>query len=145
MTTTTTDRPYALSSSATAIADELRQCGRGKTAARVDYLLGLDYDEPEQEPPSEASLRGLADLLLHAPQLSKPRIFVGPDGLFEAEWPLPNDGVLSLEFQPSGDVRLDCVYEPTSKQVVLTPRSGTHSPTRALAAVHLLLPVLATQ
>lgn len=144
MTTTTTDRPSA-SSSASAIAAELRQSGRGKTAARVDYLLGLEYDEPEQEPPNEASLRGLADLLLHAPQLSKPRIFVGPDGSFEAEWPLPNDGALSLEFLPSGDVRLDCVYEPTSKQVVLTPRSGTHSPARALAAVHLLLPVLATQ
>ena len=145
MTTTTTHRPYAPSSSASAIAAELRRSGRGKTAARVDYLLGLDYDEPEQEPPSEASLRGLAGLLLHAPQLSKPRIFVGPDGLFEAEWLLPNDGVLSLEFLPSGDVRLDCVYEPTSKQVVLTPRSGTHSPARALAAVHLLLPLLTEQ
>lgn len=87
----------------------LRRFGLDPVAARVDYLYQLQEEDPEEALMLLDSLREMAMFLVSERQLGRPQIGIDPDGLAQVEWRLGGDGVLAMEFLPSGRIRFAAV------------------------------------
>ena len=85
----------------------IRRFGLESTANRLTYLDGLAEDDPEEEHFVLESLRRFAVFVLDR-HLPPPKIGISPGGLVHAVWWVP-DGVLSMDFLPSGKVRFAAV------------------------------------
>lgn len=85
----------------------IRRFGLESTANRLTYLDGLAEDDPEEEHFVLESLRRFAVFVLDR-HLPSPKIGISPGGLVHAVWWVP-DGVLSMDFLPSGKVRFAAV------------------------------------
>ena len=107
------------------IATVLEQSGFSRAAARLAHLHGLVDDDPEEPDIPIESLRGLASFLLNGPQLPSPRLGVGPEGFIQAEWRVPEGGMLALKFLPSGFVRFAAVSAPAQSGVERRRVNGT--------------------
>ena len=94
------------------IATALEQSGFSAIAARLVHLQRLVDEDPEEPAIPIESLRGLASFLLNEPRLPSPRLGVGPEGLVQAEWRVPEDGMLALKFLPSGFIRFAAISAP---------------------------------
>ena len=94
------------------ISTALEQSGHGAVAARLGHLQRLVEEDPEEPGIPIESLRGLASFLLNEPRLPSPRLGVGPEGFIQAEWRVPEDGMLALKFLPSGFIRFAAVSAP---------------------------------
>lgn len=107
------------------IATALEQSGLGGIAARLVHLQRLVDDDPDEPGIPIESLRGLASFLLKERQLPSPRLGVGPEGFIQAEWRVPEDGMLALKFLPSGFIRFAAVSAPARPGVERRRVNGT--------------------
>ena len=107
------------------IATALEQSGHGAIAARLVHLHRLVDEDPEEPGIPIESLRGLASFLLKAPRLPSPRLGVGPEGCIQAEWRVPEDGMLALKFLPSGFIRFAAVSAPAESGIERRRVNGT--------------------
>ena len=107
------------------ILTALEQSGLGATAARLLHLRRLADEDPEEPDIPIESLRGLASFLLNQPRLPSPRLGVGPEGLIQAEWRVPEDGILALKFLPTGFVRFAAVSAPAQTGIERRRVNGT--------------------
>ena len=87
----------------------VRHFGLESTAKRLAYLDKLADDDPEEEHFGLESLRRFAVFVLDR-RLPPPKIGIGPGGLVHAVWRAP-DGVLSMDFLPSGKVIFAAVLQ----------------------------------
>ena len=108
-------------SSAAAIVEILRSRGRRLIADRIQYLHQLAVDEPEESPIVVDSLRYLAFFLLRYRRLADPEVGISPNALAQVEWTLPDvshnhagNGLLAMEFLPSGMIRFAALSAPFS-------------------------------
>lgn len=87
----------------------VRYFGLDSTANRLAYLDKLAEDDPEEEYIGLESLRRFANFVL-ARHLPTPKIGISPGGLAHAAWWAP-DGILSMDFLPSGKIRFAAVLQ----------------------------------
>ncbi len=107
------------------VATALEQSGHGAIAARLVHLHRLVDEDPEEPRIPIESLRGLASFLLNEPRLPIPRLGVGPEGFIQAEWRVPEDGMLALKFLPSGFIRFAAVSAPVQPGIERRRVNGT--------------------
>lgn len=87
----------------------IRRFGLESTADRLAYLDKLAEDDPEEEHFGLESLRRFAAFVLDR-HLPPPKIGISPGGLVHAVWCV-TDGILSMDFLPSGKVRFAAVVQ----------------------------------
>ena len=78
-------------------------------------------DDPEESPIVVDSLRHLAFFLLRYRRLADPEVGISPNALAQVEWTLPDvshdhagNGLLAMEFLPSGMIRFAALSAPFS-------------------------------
>ena len=103
----------------------LKQSGFGAIAARLVHLHRLADEDPEEPDIPIESLRGLASFLLKEARLPGPRLGVGPEGFIQAEWRVPEGGILALKFLPTGFVRFVAVSAPARTGIERRRVNGT--------------------
>lgn len=135
--TTETTWPTRIAAESTheGIIAVLRLFGLEKVADRLDYLRGLVNDDPGETPMNVESLRAMSLFLTSERQLPEPEIGVTPDGLMQAEWRTPPNGILAMEFLPSGLVRFAAITSPAQQGVDRLSLNGTLPKDEALAAL----------
>ena len=101
------------------VATALEQSGHGAIAARLVHLHRLVDEDPEEPGIPIESLRGLASVLLNEPRLPS------PEGCIQAEWRVPEDGMLALKFLPSGLIRFAAVFAPVQPGIERRRVNGT--------------------
>lgn len=124
------------------IATALDQSGHGSVAARLVHLHRLVDEDPEEPGIPIESLRGLASFLLKEPRLPSPRLGVGPEGCIQAEWRVPEDGMLALKFLPSGLIRFAAVSAPAQPGIERRRVNGTLPATDVADAVRMFTDLL---
>ena len=107
------------------IATALEQSGFSAIAARLVHLQRLVDEDPEEPAIPIESLRGLASFLLNERRLPSPRLGVGPEGFVQAEWRVPEGGMLALKFMPSGFIRFAAISAPAQPGLERRRVNGT--------------------
>ena len=135
--TTETTWPTRIAAESTheGIIAVLRLFGLEDVANRLDYLRGLIADDPDETPMDVESLRAMALFLISERQLPDPQIGITPDGLMQTEWRTAPNGILAMEFLPSGSVRFAAVSAPAQRGVDRLSLNGTLPKDEALAAL----------
>ncbi len=113
----------------------LRLFGLDAIADRLGYLRGLAADDPDESLIKIESLKALASFLMSERQLLDPEIGVGPDGLAQIQWRIPANGILAMEFLPSGRIRFAAISAPAQHGVERRSVNGTLPKDEALEAV----------
>ena len=124
------------------IATALERSGHGAIAARLIHLYRLVDEDPEEPGIPIESLRGLASFLLNESHLPSPRLGVGPEGFIQAEWRVPEDGMLALKFLPSGFIRFAAVSAPAEPGIERRRVNGTLPATDVADAVRMFTDLL---
>lgn len=106
----------------------LRIFGLDSTADRLARLDKLAGDDPQEETVMLESLRRFAVFALGG-RLPGPSIGVSSEGLVHAAW-WADDGILSMDFLPSGDVRFSAIL-----QDIRWSAKGVMPPDRMLAEI----------
>lgn len=117
----------------------LRRAGLLEAVERLEFLIELEVEEPDEPPMSLTALRQLAHFLLLEGSVTQRRIAVGPNGEIGLDWRLPGGGYVALTFIADGDV----VYVADAPQAPELPRQrGTADLCRASNAIRpfLILP-----
>ena len=83
----------------------VRRLGLERLADRLDELIELEAEEPDEAPMDIDSLRAATDFLLRDPRMPRPGIGVGYDGVVGFDWRLQPEGIVWLEFPPVGQVQ----------------------------------------
>ncbi len=112
----------------------LRLFGLEDVADRLGYLHSLAGD-PDETPIEVESLRAMALFLMSERGLADPQIGITPDGLMQIEWRIPPNGILAMEFLPSGLIRFAAVSAPAQPEVDRLRVNGTLPKAEAMAAV----------
>ncbi len=135
--TTETTWPTRIAAESTheGIIAVLRLFGVEAVADRLSYLRSLSDDDPDETPIDVESLRAMALFLMSERQLPDPQIGITPDGLMQTEWRTPPNGILAMEFLPSGSIRFAAVSAPAQPGVDRLSVNGTLPKDEALAAV----------
>ncbi len=76
----------------------VRRFGLERVADRLDYLIELEAEVPDEEPMDIRSLRSAMKFLLRDPRMPRPGIGVGPDGMVGFDWRLQPTGLIALSF-----------------------------------------------
>lgn len=118
-----------------AIIAVLRVFGLDALSDRLDYLQRLVEDDPDEPSMVLESLRALVHFLIDEQQLPAPQIGVSPDGLSQIEWRIPTNGILAMEFLPSGLIRFAAISAPARPGVERESVNGTLSKDATLDAV----------
>lgn len=113
----------------------LRLFGLVKIADRLSYLRSLADDDPDEPTIDIESLQAMALFLMDERQLPDPQIGASPDGFILIEWPVPTNGILAMEFLPSGLIRFAATSGPTQPGTHRKNVSGTYLKDEVLAAV----------
>ena len=121
------------------MTEALRESGLEESVDRLGYLQRLADEDPDEEPFEIASLRHLTSFLLDERHLGQPEIGVTPDGVALAQWRVPGNGILTMEFLDSGFIRFAGTSGPGSQDGESLRVSGTLPRTKALQAIHSLL------
>ncbi len=124
------------------IAIALEQSGFSTIAARLVHLHELVDDDPEEPAIPIESLRGLASFLLNERQLPSPRLGVGPEGFMQAEWRVPESGLLAMKFLPSGFIRFAAISAPAQPGIERRRVSGTLPAGEVLDAIRAFTDLL---
>lgn len=104
----------------------LRLFGLEATADRIAYLHGLTDDlDPDEEPLNLESLHQFATFLMRERIAKNPRIGMSPDGTVQTEWPVGAQGLLAMEFLPSGTIRYAGISEPAKPGVERLVANGS--------------------
>lgn len=77
----------------------------------------------------------MAFFLMGEPQFPDPEIGINPDGLMQIEWRVPTDGILAMEFLPSGLIRFAAISAPAKPGLERERVSGTLPKDATLNAV----------
>ena len=135
--TTETTWPTRIAAESTheGIIAVLRLFGLEEVADRLGFLRGLADDDPAETAMDVESLRAMALFLMSERQLPEPEIGITPDGLMQTEWRTPPNGILAMEFLPSGFVRFAAVSSPAQRGIDRLSVNGTLPKDEALAAV----------
>ena len=82
-------------------------------ATRLNYLLEVSEEDPDEPPMALASLRQLALFFASEPQTDEPEIGLSPDGHLQAEWRVGNGGILAMKFLRDGLIQFAAISRPT--------------------------------
>ena len=82
----------------------VRRFGLEHVADRLDYLIELEAEAPDEEPMDIGSLRSAMKFLLRDPRMPRPGIGVGPDGMVGFDWRLQPTGIIALSFDSADSV-----------------------------------------
>ena len=115
----------------------LRVFGLDAVADRLNYLRCLADDDPEEPSIEIESLRALACFLMSERQLPDPQIGVTPNGFIQIGWPVRSNGILAMEFLPSGLIRFAAISGPARIGDERLRVNGTLPKDKALAAIQL--------
>ena len=100
-----------------AIIDHIALSGLDSTAKRLSYLNKLVEENHEETPMGAASLRWFADFVTKK-QLPEPKIGLNPDGSIHGIWWADDhDGILTMDFLPSGEIRYAAVLQDSGWSV----------------------------
>ena len=131
-------------SNESAIIGILQAEGRPTVADRIRYLYDLAEADDEEQSIHIDSLRHLALFLLENAKLIDPEIGTSPDGLAHAEWTLPDlslerggNGLIAMEFQPSGRIRFAALSAPYRPGVERLTVHGTLPAMETLEAIRM--------
>ena len=113
----------------------LRLFGLDAIADRLGYLRSLADDDPDESPIEIESLRAMALFIMRQRRLPDPRIGVTPGGLMQIEWQVPPNGILAMEFLPSGLIRFAAISAPVQRGENRLSVNGTLPTEEALRAV----------
>ena len=108
-----------------AIIAIVRRLGLDRIAERLDYLIELEAEEPDEPPMDIDSLRAAVEFLLRDPQMPRPGIGVGYDGEVGYDWRLQPEGIVWLVFPASGQVQYAIVAPDQTSPDKHTSVSGT--------------------
>ena len=67
----------------------------------------------------------MALFLMGERRFPEPEIGINPDGLMQIEWRVPTDGILAMEFLPSGLIRFAATSAPAEPGLEREQVSGT--------------------
>ena len=122
-----------------AIVVALRLYGLDVMADRLNHLIALIAEDPDEPDLVIESLRSFADFFMQEDRLPVPEIGAGPEGFLEAEWRIPakrevmttshvvrwaspddrywgqGDGILAMKFLPSGSIQYAAVSGPAGQ------------------------------
>ena len=118
-------RQIAIATKHEEIIARVRRFGLDKVADRLGYLHSLADDDPDEPRIEIESLCAMALFLTGEHQLPDPQIGVNPDGLMQIEWNIPTNGMLAMEFLPSGLIRFAAISAPARAGVERECVSGT--------------------
>lgn len=108
----------------TAIIEVVRRFEHEAIADRLDCLIELESEVPDEEPMQIDSLRSVAAFVLSERELYEPDIGVGPDGVVGLSWRLPPNGMIYLRFKDHGPVRYGVVTPTVNDGETRTHASG---------------------
>jgi hypothetical protein len=95
---------------------------RQRLGMRLQHLYAIAQEEqPDQAPPSLASLKSLIALLVGHPELTCPQVMLTPEGCLSAEWRTGRGKLLSLDFLGDEDVRF-VIFAPDLTRPYKTAR-----------------------
>ena len=94
------------------ILASLTSIGYSSVADRIRYLQELASGDPEEIPILGESLRRLYEFLSTEKRLVDPSIGVSPVGNAVAEWRIPSNDHLALEFLSNGSVKYAAIATP---------------------------------
>ena len=100
------------------------------------YLRSLVDDDPDEPSIKLESLRAMAIFIMSERQLLDPRVGVTPDGLIQVEWRIPNNGILAMDFMPSGLIRFAAISSTEAHEGDRLRVNGTLPKDDAMAAIH---------
>ncbi len=137
----------ALAAAATraAIIEVVRRFEHEAIADRLDYLIGLEADEPDEAPMDIDSLRSMAEFVLSEGELYDPDIGVGPDGVVGLSWRLPPDGMAYLRFKDSNVVRYAVIAPTVNDGAERAHAAGTVATAEVMGAISPYVPQALTQ
>lgn len=119
-----------------AVIEALRRAGLLEAVERLEFLIELEADEPDEPPMNLTALRQLAHFLLLESGVTQRRIAVGPNGEIGLDWRLEDGGYVALMFIADGDV----VYVADAPQAPeLSRQRGTADLSRASNAIRPFL------
>ena len=127
------------------IIEALRRMDLGAAAHRIDYLVSLDDDDPDEAPIQVASLRCLALFLIEERSLKEPGIGVSSDGLMQIEWRLEPDGLLAMQFLGAGQIQFAAMAGNVSKDIRREQLSGTLQKADMMNVIRPFLPGIQSQ
>ena len=87
----------------------LRDSGFKQTADRLSDLQRLAKHDPDEPSMMIDSLKALVGFLTTERSLPDPEIGINPNGLAQIEWRIPPNGILAMEFLPTGLIRFAAV------------------------------------
>ena len=127
------------------IIDALRECGLTAVGERLQYLRNLGAHDSTEPPMEIESLGALARFLIGGRQLPDPGIGVTPDGLLMANWRVPPEGLIALEFRADGLIRFAAVSASAKHAADRTSINGELPIDEALAALSPFTALIARQ
>ncbi len=137
--TTTGEHPPTTHPNSDEVVARLRELNGDKVAERVAYLLGLDDDDPSEQPIEINSLRDFARMIEDNWKLPDPRIAANPLGHISIEWFLDPPGIVAMTFETNGRVRFYAAFDEPDGQPGCAPVSSTLGTSEALVAVQRFL------
>ena len=120
----------------------LRRAGLESVGARVRDLAAMEAEESDSRTISLGSLKELARFLVSERKLGVPSIGVSPDGLAHAQWRIPENGMLTMQFYATGDIRFAAISRPFQPGFKETSYYGTMSKEKTLEAIRRLYSLL---
>ena len=108
-----------------AIIAIVRRLGLDRIADRLDYLIELEAEEPDEPPMDIDSLRAAVEFLLRDPQMPRPGIGVGYEGEVGYDWRLQPEGIVWLVFPALGQVQYAIIAPDQASPDNHTRLSGT--------------------
>ena len=114
----------------------LQVSGFKHTADRLRYLQTLTRDDPDEPSVLIDSLKALVAFLTAEGSLPHPEIGISPDGLAQIEWRIPPNGILAMEFLPTGLIRFAAVSASTQHGDIRLRVNGTLPRSEVLDAIH---------
>ena len=117
------------------IAQLFRWLGKRTVAARIGELLTIAAEDRDEPRMSIESLRNLGRLLISEEKLTEPNVGVSPNGLLQAQWSTPENGLVAMEFLVSGLVRFSAISAPAKRGVKRKAVRGTLEHKEMLTAV----------
>ena len=127
------------------IIEALRECGLAALGERLQYLRNLGAHDSAEPPMEIESLRALARFLIGGRQLPDPGIGVTPDGLLMANWRVPPEGLMALEFRPDSLIRFAAISASAKHAADRTSINGELPIDEALAALSPFTSLIARQ
>ena len=113
----------------------LRLFGLTGVADRLTHLRALADDDPDEASMEIESLKSMALFLMGNRNLREPQVSVTPAGFLLLDWRFPSNGVLALEFLPSGMIRFAGISAPATEVFDRRKVNGVLTPEETLDAV----------